>query len=101
MVKLSELPPVDTQVTPQEKDVMKKYFGEAPSSGPAEDAKPSWMKTFKVALYATILFLALCNPITDSIFCHLPWCGDGVVTLLAAKTFLFMMIFVGMYKFVI
>ena len=101
MVKLSELPPVDTKVTPQETDVMKKYFGDVPSSGAETDSKPTWMKTFKVALYAAILFLALCNPITDSIFCHLPWCGEGVVTLLAAKTFLFMMLFVAMYKFVI
>jgi hypothetical protein len=97
MDKLSELPPTETQLSPQENGVLKKYFdGDENNSS---DSKLTWMQTFKLAIYASILFLALCNPITDSVFCRLPYCGEGVVSLLAIKTLIFMFCFVAMYKF--
>lgn len=97
MDKLADLPPKETQLSEQENDVLKKYFGE--NSVSTESPKSSWMQTFKLALYASILFLALCNPITDGIFCRLPYCGEGVVTILAMKTLVFMILFVAMYRF--
>lgn len=97
MDKLTDIPPKETQLSEQENDVLKKYFGE--SSVSTESPKSSWMQTFKLALYASILFLALCNPITDGIFCRLPYCGEGVVTILAMKTLVFMILFVAMYRF--
>lgn len=103
MDKLADLPPKETQLSEQENGVLKKYFGEtSSSSGGGEEAstgKPGWIQTFKLALYASILFIALCNPITDTIFCRMPYCGEGVVSLLVAKTFIFMILFVAMYKF--
>lgn len=96
MDKLADLPPAETQLSEQENDVLKKYF----DGGTPEDApKATWMQTFKLALYASILFLALCNPITDAVFCRLPYCGEGVVTVLGIKTFVFMICFVAIYKF--
>ncbi len=103
MDKLADLPPKETQLSEQENGVLKKYFGETSSSsgedGTAPVGKPGWIQTFKLALYASILFIALCNPITDGVFCRLPYCGEGVVSLLAAKTLIFMISFVAMYKF--
>lgn len=101
MDKLTDLPPKETQSTPQETDVMKKYFGESSGDAHENGPKPSWTMTFKLTLYAAVLFLALCNPITDSIFCRLPWCGEGVITLLAAKTLIFMLLFIAMYRFML
>jgi len=96
MDKLSELPPAETKMTPQENEVMKKYFGDAE---PPAEKQLSWTAILKLALYATILFVVLSNPITDGLFCKLPYCGDGMITLLATKSVIFMMLFVAIYKF--
>lgn len=96
MDKLSELPPTETQLTPQENQVMKKYFGDGET--PPEQ-RMSWASIFKLALYATILFLALSNPITDGIFSKIPYCGEGIMTLLATKAIVFMFLFIVIYKF--
>lgn len=96
MDKLSDLPPAETKLTQQENEVMKKYFGDAE---PPADKQLSWTSILKLALYATVLFIALSNPIIDGLFCKLPYCGDGVMTLLATKAVLFMMFFIAIYKF--
>ena len=95
MDKLSELPPIETKLTPQEHDVMQKYFGDSE----APEKQLSWSQIFKLAIYATVLFLALANPITDGIFSKIPYCGEGVVALLATKAVIFMFLFIVIYKF--
>ena len=102
MDKLADLPPVETQLSDQENRVLKTYFDGSNAGGSSGDSsKPTWMQTLKLALYTTVLFLALCNPITDAVFCRLPYCGEGVVSLLAVKTLLFMTLFIAMYKFLL
>lgn len=101
MDKLADLPPVETQLSDQERGVLNKYFADGDGASTGDNSKPTWMQTMKLALYTTILFLALCNPITDAVFCRLPYCGEGVVTLLAVKTLLFMTLFIAMYKFLL
>ncbi len=98
MDKLSDLPVKETQQTEQENAVLKKYFGDGQ---PEANERPTWMMTFKLALYTAVIFLMLCNPMADAIFCKLPYCGEGVVTLLASKTLIFMILFISMYKFLI
>jgi len=95
MDKLSELPPAETAMTPQENEVMKKYFGDSEP----QSEKLSWAQIFKLAIYATILFVFLTNPIADGIFSKLPYCGDGVLTLLLTKSLIFMVLFISIYKF--
>jgi len=95
MDKLSELPPADTKMTPQENEVMNKYFGDATP----QEATLSWSKIFKLALYTTLLFLALSNPITENLFSNLPYCGNSMITVLLTKAFLFMVMFIAIYKF--
>ena len=102
MEKLSDLPPAnDAEMSPQESDVMKKYFGGNGSNVDAKNKTPGWMDTIKLAFYAAILFVILANPWIDTLLCMVPYCGDNMIMLLAFKTLLFMILFVGMYKFVI
>ena len=103
MDKLSDVPVNETAHTPQETNVMKKYFADADtsSSDSGTNAKTSWSSTLKLALYVTILFLLLSNPITDAVFCKVPYCGEGVFTLLGVKAVAFLVLFVAMYKFLI
>lgn len=101
MEKLSDLPTKDdAEMSPQENDVMKKYFNASPSSK-TSGKKLSWIDTFKIALYAAILFVALSNPWVDTLFCAVPYCGDNALILLGAKFVLFIFIFVLMYRFLI
>lgn len=96
MDKLTDIPVVnETQPSQQEAEVMKKYFGDAEVTS----TKPSWASAFKLALYVCLLFLALSNPITDGIFCHLPYCGEGFATLMGMKLLIFFVVFVAVYKF--
>lgn len=107
MEKLSDLPPKDdAEMSPQESDVMQKYFNASASGGGGAKSggvsgKTGWMDTIKLALYATVLFLILANPWVDQVMCMVPYCGDNALTLMAVKALLFMIVFVVMYKFVI
>ena len=104
MEKLSDLPPKDdAEMSPQESDVMQKYFNASASGGGSSKSggKAGWMDTIKLALYATVLFLILANPWIDQVMCMVPYCGESVITLVAVKALLFMVLFVVMYKFVV
>jgi len=100
MDKLSDLPPKDgAEMSPQESDVMKKYFDADEPQG--KKAKAGWMDSIKVAFYASVLFLALANPWVDTLLCSIPYCGDNALTLLAFKVLLFLILFTGVYKFLV
>lgn len=100
MEKLSDLPTKDNvEMSPQENDVMKKYFNA--SSSKTNGKKISWTNTFKIALYAAVLFLVLSNPWVDTLFCAVPYCGDNALILLALKFVLFIFIFVLIHSFII
>jgi hypothetical protein len=104
MEKLSDLPPKDdAEMSPQESDVMQKYFDASTGGGskPGASGKTGWMDTIKLALYATVLFLILANPWIDSVMCMVPYCGESALTLTAVKALLFLIFFVVMYKFAI
>lgn len=102
MERLADLPAKeDVAPTPQEDEVMKKFF-DAPQSSGSSSGKTStergWGETLKLALYAAIIFFALANPWVDSVFCMVPYCGGSVIALLLIKMLLFAMIFVIVYK---
>lgn len=104
MDRLSDLPPSDgAQMSPQESDVMQKYFSAPPNSPASTNSKTKvgWMDAIKMAFYVAVLFVFLANPWIDSVMCMVPYCGDSSMILLAVKTLLFMVLFVTMYKFVI
>ena len=98
MDRLTDLPPKeDTELTPQEDEVMKNMFG---GSG-GTPKKRGWMETLKLAAVSALLFLALANPWIDIIFSKLPYCGESSISVLAVKTLLFFILWVAMYKYLI
>jgi len=97
MEKLSDLPlKEDAELTPQESDVMQKYFN-TPGTA-TKTSKSGWMDTIKLSFYAAFLFVVLANPWIDSILCMVPYCGENALILLAFKTIIFMILFVVMLK---
>lgn len=102
MERLSDLPPKnDTQMSPKEEDVMKKYFDPPKSKENFGDFKMGWLVALKIAFYATILFAALANPWADGLICMAPYCGDNFIILLAIKSLLFLILLTCVYKFVV
>lgn len=105
MDKLSDLPTAETEPTPQENQVMEKYFPEDEDSEsnpkPVQKKKLSWTETFKLAGMAALLFLALSNSWVDVIFDKIPYCGENPLTLSGVKTLVFLILFVVMYRYLL
>jgi hypothetical protein len=96
MDKLSDLPPKeDTELTPQEDEVMKNVFG----GGSTSTKKKGWMETLKLAGLSTLLFVALANPWIDVIFSKLPYCGESATSTLMVKALLFLILWIVLYKY--
>lgn len=83
---------VEVHENVNDKDVMKKYFGE-----PAP-IKPN-KSTIKVLGYALLLFILLANPWVDTLFCKLPYCGVNNISVFGTKCLLFTFLFMIMYSF--
>ena len=97
MDRLSDLPPKeDTELTPQENEVMKNMFG-----GTGSTKKKGWMETLKLAGLSAVLFVVLANPWIDMLFSKLPYCGENVMSTLIVKTLLFLIVWIVMYKYLI
>jgi hypothetical protein len=102
MERLADLPPKDdAEMTPQESEVMQKYFNAPQSEGGSSKGKAGWMDTIKLALYGAVLFLVLANPWIDSVMCMVPYCGDSALMLLAIKAVMFVVLFVIVNKFLV
>ena len=104
MDKLSDLPVADTEPTPQETQVMEKYFGDSDGEN-AEKESPKkvlgWGATIKLAGLGALLFLALANSWVDMIFDKIPYCGENALTILGVKALVFMILFVVMYRYLL
>ena len=102
MEKLSDLAPQENaEITPQESDVLKKYFNATPGGTKERSGNPGWMRVMKIALYGSILFLVLANPWIDSLVCMVPYCGGNTMMLLGVKALLFFVLFMSLLKFVV
>lgn len=103
MDRLSDIPTTETELTPDEKSVINRYFGnkEGADAAPSDAKKTatSWAQILKVMMFATGAFIFLSNPVVDSLLCKLPRC-DSAMTLLAVKTLLFMIFMVLLQKYV-
>ena len=96
MEKLSDLPPkADTKSTPQERDVIEKYFDS--KSDDSSKSGSSW----KLVAYTSLLFLALANPWLDGLFKMLPYCGESQIAVLFIKLILFAIVFAIIYNFAV
>lgn len=103
MDKLTDLPTAETEPTPQESQIMEKYFPEDSEDDPkpVQKKKMSWTETFKLAAMAALLFLALSNSWVDIIFDKIPYCGENPLTLSGVKTLIFLILFVVMYRYIL
>lgn len=103
MDKLSDLPVADTEPTPQETQVMEKYFGDGTDSENSEKETPKkvlgWGATIKLAGLGAILFLLLANSWVDMIFDKIPYCGENALTVLGVKALVFMILFVVLNRY--
>jgi hypothetical protein len=101
MDKLSDLPTEETEMTPQETEVMDNVFGSG-DSPKKKDSKPSgWLATLKLAGIASLLFMVLANSWIDVILCRLPYCGENQLTITMIKTVIFMILFIVMYRYLL
>jgi hypothetical protein len=105
MEKVANLPTKKINISPHEKEVMNKYFGESspPSEeGGGDDDVPSKGSTIKWKLvgYTALVFLLLANPWIDTIFCLVPYCGNSL-SMFAIKTLLFCIAFVIISKYAV
>ena len=92
MDSLATLPPGETATTPQEEQVMNKYFGQV---GTPVKKGPS---SVKLLAYVLVLFILLANPYLDQLLCKVPYCSNPMMTL-AAKTILFGILFMALYHY--
>jgi len=88
MDKLDDLPTRESDVSSNETRVVEKYFGSKKSK--------SWSNIIKVGVYATLIFILLSNPITESVFNLLPL---GNIMKYVVMCLLYFIIFVVIYKF--
>jgi hypothetical protein len=93
MDKLSDLPESDVELTPQENEIMERYF-------PAKESKGTFVNALKLSGGATVLFVLLSNSMVDSVLSHVPFCGDSSLTIMGVKVFLFFIIMLIYYKYV-
>jgi len=84
MEKLANLPTKDdTPSSPEQEAIMNHFFGEPPE----EKGFVEKIQLKKVAIF-TLLFVALTNPLTDTILSKIPYLSNSYV-LLGVKTFAF------------
>lgn len=86
VANLSDLPTSDKEQTPEETDVMQKYF-DTPSS-----SSGGGMRWRSIA-YTTLLFVIVANPWIDMLLCKIPYCGNATV-LFAIKVLIFLVVLV-------
>lgn len=98
MDRLSDIPTQDTQLTKEEDDVIKKMF---PTNSKSQTSQPGWIYTLKLAGISAALFILLANPWIDALFCKMPYCTDGGLTVLGIKSILFMLIWILLYKYLL
>lgn len=93
MDSLRELPVDDkSALNVQQKQLLEKYIGSAApnvskesNTNTSTEGTPKW----KTILYISALFLALLNPVTQSIFSKIPKVGESYTYILALTTLLF------------
>lgn len=93
MDKLSDLPESDVELTPQENEILERYF-------PEKESKGGFLQALKLSGGATLLFILLSNSIVDSLLTHVPFCGDSSLTIMGIKVAMFFFIMLIFYKFV-
>jgi uncharacterized membrane protein YeiB len=98
MDDLSSLPPTKNDISPQDANIMSRYF-DAPGAGAGPGT--SWGATFKAAGLVSILFLLLTNPLTDAMLSAIPYAGANALSMLAVKTIIFAVLFIVMYKYML
>ena len=105
MDKLSDLPPAETQLTPEENQIMEKYFtpdSEGENQSTKKKASLGWMATIKLAGAAALLFLALANPFVDALLSKMPFgCGDNTIATLGVKALLYMILFILLLRYLL
>lgn len=93
MDKLSDLPVADTVKTPEEEAVIGQYF---PEDATTKKSAGSRLKSvnWKVVGLATLLFILLANPMSNSVVKKLPYIGSSKTTGFLAKLVLFVILIV-------
>lgn len=101
MDSLSDLPVMDgADQSPQERDVMSKYFGQASSQNTGTTSS-GWGRDLKISGVAALLFLLLSNPLTDRFMMLLPYIGSNPIGVITAKVAIFFIIFMIIHRYVV
>ena len=87
---LADLPPVDTNLTSKEKDIVDRLFGAAPAPEKREIPECSYsLKGLAVAIFClSLAFAMLANPWSGGVLENLPRCGSNSAQLFV-KTLIF------------
>lgn len=100
MDRLSDLPTHDTNLTPEESEVINKMFDGAGSDAPkSKPQNVGWMQTLKLAGLSAGLFMLLANPWIDMLLCKLPYCEEGGLIIPAIKGLIFLLLWIIMFRY--
>lgn len=90
MDSLSTLPPVPTDQTPREKELLDRFFTVTTPTG--------WSSSLKSSTIATIAFLLFANPMVDKLLSSLPYLSNQYISM-AVKIVLFFVLVTLSFKY--
>lgn len=103
MDDLNFLPTKETTLSPQEDEILSRFFSspnKQPTS-PDQETNMGWMTTLKITAVSLVAFIVVCNPFIDTILSKLPFLNGNSMMLLILKSFIFCVLTFMMIKFLV
>lgn len=96
MDNIDSLPTLEnSDFTPDEESVLNTYFSDEDEDEEIKDNKINW----KLFIILIILFALLASSILNGLFNKIPYVSKNEYTILIFKTFIFALVYLGLYYF--
>lgn len=102
MERLEDMPlRDDAELSDQESEVLREYFGDVGANGSSAGCKMTWGNALKASGYGVLLFAIFGNPWINNLFYKIPQMADNPIVVFCFKLFIFMFCMLLITKFAV